>query len=165
MDRAGKHVEQLSDDELDALFTCVAKGTALQQVIGCFLQRDRTTISRAYNVVREFENQGLQNINDNAAQDIAVRASYGATRKYVSDLFSKWRAWGGTQSSAGGSEVHRAMLHRAANRLKERLQPIPPMPSRLYDFDLDGYPTVSAAQDVIDGVKINPIDFDAVAQH
>jgi uncharacterized protein YqfA (UPF0365 family) len=93
MDRAGKHVHPLTDDELRTVFRMVTAGGSQEEARQHLHGRSRTTVNRALNVVCQFERLNLITLNDAEAQHIAGAAGYEATIHYVQTLFLKWKVW------------------------------------------------------------------------
>lgn len=97
MDRAGYKALPLSNDELRAIFEAVGAVGGRHTTQLRLPDRDRTTVSRAYNVALEFERRGITNLDDSTAQVIAEAAKYSTTVSYVQDMFMLWQQWKGWQ--------------------------------------------------------------------
>ena len=95
MDRAGKKVTPLTDDEMRKIFEIVNAGDNRKLARDSLEDRDRTTVNRTYNVAMQFERRDLEHIDDSAASEIAGSAKYETTAHYVQALFLRWRSWKG----------------------------------------------------------------------
>ena len=127
MDRAGQRSLPLSDDEYRRVFQTVREGKSAGEVEGMLSPpRDRTTVLRAYNVTEYFELNRPKNMPDLVADEVAKRAGYNATRKYVQDTFRKWRDWseghvGSKRSGERRLDDHRARIKELADQLRSSL--------------------------------------------
>ena len=137
MDRAGNRALPLTDDEVRQVFTAVESGVKRQEVIQR-LPRNRTTVSRAYNVAAHFHQLDLTSLDGRAVEDIREKAGYGASVKYVEDLFRRWRGWRGVgaerqpgREPAALRQAHVDLVRSAGNRLRGALAGLPPVPSDL----------------------------------
>ena len=92
MDRAGERSTSLTPDEMSTIFELASVGRGQEEAFQR-LERDRTTINRAYNVVLEFELRELTRLDDATATQIAESAKYRVTVTRVKDLFLQWRMW------------------------------------------------------------------------
>ena len=93
MDRAEKKVKTLSEAELKKIFDAVRRGKSRDCVCSLLKPRDPTTVRRVYNVALEFQNRGLEVLDDDAAGQIAVKAKYGVNIRRVEALFIAWQHW------------------------------------------------------------------------
>ena len=122
MDRAEKKVKTLSEAELKKIFDAVRRGKSRDCVCSLLKPRDPTTVRRVYNVALEFQNRGLEVLDDDAACQIAVKAKYGVTSRRVKALFIAWQHW----KTGGKKPGERAqwLRQRHLDRLLHAVDPI-----------------------------------------
>jgi hypothetical protein len=122
MDRAEKKVKTLSEAELKKIFDAVRRGKSRDCVCSLLKPRDPTTVRRVYNVALEFQNRGLEVLDDDAACQIAVKAKYGVTSRRVKALFIAWQHW----KTGGKKPGERAqwLRQRHLDRLLHAVNPI-----------------------------------------
>ena len=113
----GRTAKRLTVDEQKVIFDGVSRGEVRGKVREHLQSKGRTTVNRAYNVVAEFERQGLIRLDDAAARDIAERAGYEATPCYAQDLFLRWLAWKGGDFKATPDEIPKLRLGSASVKL------------------------------------------------
>ena len=113
---SGNRAPPLTHDEKVAVFKAVARGDSREDVRRALKTRDPTTVSRVFNVAREFENRELKSYCDEVGQKIAETARYSTTEHYVSELFTVWRAWRSSPPMAGSPAVDR-MLGNVLSRI------------------------------------------------
>ena len=96
MDRAGKRATPMTIDELTVIFEIAERiggDEGRHHVIQRLSERDRTTVSRAYKVVSQFEIRGLDKISESEAEVIADSTGYSTNKGYVLKLFLNWKNW------------------------------------------------------------------------
>jgi hypothetical protein len=93
MDRAGNKALKLSNDELKAIYQVILTGGGEREIHQGLLRRNRSTVRRAYKVLREIELLNPAAMTDVLAQQIMAEVGYSTSIGYVQDLFLKWRAW------------------------------------------------------------------------
>ena len=93
MRRAVKKGTPLTPDELREIFELASRGRGQEEAQQRLPSRNRTTISRTYNVAVEFELRRIETLDNSIAAEVAEAARYGTTITGVKDLFLQWREW------------------------------------------------------------------------
>jgi hypothetical protein len=83
----------LSLDELHKVFEVVNDGKDQDEARRRLANRDRITVNKAFNVIKEFNLRNMNVIIDDIAGEIAKKAKYSATVSYVQRLFLSWLTW------------------------------------------------------------------------
>tara|TARA_B100000315_G_C14555331_1_gene577844 strand:- start:1052 stop:2008 length:957 start_codon:yes stop_codon:yes gene_type:complete len=93
MGKARTRIEQLDERELRRIFEAVVRGESRASACSLLALRHRTTVARTYNIVLEFHNRGLKELEDSMAEQIAERDEYPVSVRRVRTLFAAWKTW------------------------------------------------------------------------
>jgi hypothetical protein len=125
MDRAGRKASQLSSDEMAIVFELLSGGKSSEDARRLLRERgrDRNTVNRLYNVVKELEARDLDTLDHKTVQEIADAARYSTTVSYVQGVHLRWRAWK-NRTTRCDDLTHQEFLRDCLVRLELELRPL-----------------------------------------